>query len=96
MDCIDHGVTKSWTRLSDFQFNSIQLNSILRYKEHIKAEKLDKWSKLEIFIQTGRDWESHRAQEKQGSISPASSHILERTSPEGPVLDLTPLQTPGF
>ena len=42
MDCIDHGVTKSWTRLSDFQFNSIQFNSILRYKEHIKAEKLDK------------------------------------------------------
>ena len=37
MDCIVHGVTKSLTRLSDFQFSSI-----LRYKEHIKAEKLDK------------------------------------------------------
>ena len=25
MDCIVHGVTKSWTRLSDFQFTSLHI-----------------------------------------------------------------------
>ena len=28
MDCIVHGVAKSWTQLSDFHFTSLQTNSI--------------------------------------------------------------------
>ena len=30
MDCIVRGVTKSWTRLSDFHFTSLPLHSIFR------------------------------------------------------------------
>ena len=32
MDCVDHGVTKSWTRLSDFHFSF--MNCFLRCTEY--------------------------------------------------------------
>ena len=44
MDCLVHGVTKSWTRLSAFHFRSLPLN-IKMYKElkqlNSKKQKLD-------------------------------------------------------
>ena len=33
MDCIVHGVTKSWTQLRDFHFNAITIHLKFRYTE---------------------------------------------------------------
>ena len=73
MDCIVHGVTKSWTRLSDFHFISLQScfissclrrenNEVMELKEGQKENETERAHSVRKFISLCWEWLEHRGE----------------------------------